>query len=160
MANLSKKKREEMISFLDSIRSQHSDDESMIAINQIQKELTSKKYGLVWEEHDEEVFTMMNHSIPVFSEEYDREIIMDESFPYNFILEGDNLHSLTLLEKTLRHQIDVIYIDPPYNTGAKDWKYNNDYVDKVDTYRHSKWLKRKKYRWNSSKFEVLHNRIC
>lgn len=140
MANLSKKKREEMISFLDSIRSQHSDDESMIAINQIQKELTSKKYGLVWEEHDEEVFTMMNHSIPVFSEEYDREIMMDESFPYNFILEGDNLHSLTLLEKTLRHQIDVIYIDPPYNTGAKDWKYNNDYVDKVDTYRHSKWL--------------------
>ena len=58
----------------------------------------------------------------------------------NFLLEGDNLHSLKLLEKTHKGKVDVIYIDPPYNTGAKDWKYNNDYVDKVDTFRHSKWL--------------------
>ena len=140
MANLSKEKRDIMISFLEKIKKQHSDDESLIAINQIEKELTSKKYGLVWEKHNETVYTMMQDLIPVFTEDKAREILIDESLPYNFILEGDNLHSLTLLAKTHRHKMDVIYIDPPYNTGAKDWKYNNDYIDKVDTYRHSKWL--------------------
>ena len=58
----------------------------------------------------------------------------------NFLIEGDNLAALQLLEKTHKGKIDVIYIDPPYNTGAKDWKYNNDYVDGNDTFRHSKWL--------------------
>ncbi len=140
MANLSQEKRDRMISFLEKIKEQHSDDDSLIAINQIEKELVSKKFGLVWEKHSESVFTMMQDLIPVFTEDKDREILTDESLPYNFLLEGDNLHSLTLLAKTHRHKIDVIYIDPPYNTGAKDWKYNNDYVDKVDTYRHSKWL--------------------
>ncbi len=140
MANLSQEKRDRMISFLEKIKEQHSDDDSLIAINQIEKELVSKKFGLVWEKHSETVFTMMQDSIPVFTEDEDREILTDDSLPYNFLLEGDNLHSLTLLAKTHRHKIDVIYIDPPYNTGAKDWKYNNDYVDKVDTYRHSKWL--------------------
>lgn len=140
MANLSQEKRDSMIKFLEKIKEQHSDDDSLIAINQIEKELVSKKFGLVWEKHSETVFTMMQDSIPVFTEDEDREILTDESLPYNFLLEGDNLHSLTLLAKTHRHKIDVIYIDPPYNTGAKDWKYNNDYVDKVDTYRHSKWL--------------------
>ncbi len=140
MANLSQEKRDRMITFLEKIKEQHSDDESLIAINQIEKELVSKKFGLVWERHSESVFTLMQDSIPVFTEDLDREIVSDESLPFNFLLEGDNLHSLTLLAKTHKHKIDVIYIDPPYNTGAKDWKYNNDYVDKVDTYRHSKWL--------------------
>ncbi|WP_062428664.1 site-specific DNA-methyltransferase [Treponema endosymbiont of Eucomonympha sp.] len=58
----------------------------------------------------------------------------------NFLIEGDNLAALQLLQKTHKGKIDVIYIDPPYNTGAKDWKYDNDYVDKNDTFRHSKWL--------------------
>lgn len=140
MANLSKEKRDRMISFLEKIKKQHSDDDSLMAINQIEKELVLKKFGLVWEKHSELVFTMMQDSIPVFTEDEDREILTDKSLPYNFLLEGDNLHSLTLLAKTHHHKIDVIYIDPPYNTGAKDWKYNNDYVDKMDTYRHSKWL--------------------
>lgn len=140
MANLSQMKREKMLSFLQRIKEQHSDDASLMAINQIEKEICSKKFGLVWEEHDENVFTMMEEAIPVFDEIDEREICVDETLPYNFLLEGDNLHSLTLLAKTHRHKVDVIYIDPPYNTGAKDWKYNNDYVDKVDTYRHSKWL--------------------
>ena len=123
MANLSQEKRDSMITFLEKIKEQHSDDDSLIAINQIEKELVSKKFGLVWEKHSETVFTMMQDSIPVFTEDEDREILTDESLPYNFLLEGDNLHSLTLLAKTHRHKIDVIYIDPPYNTGAKDWKY-------------------------------------
>lgn len=141
MANLSQIKREKMISFLETLKEQHSDDESLIAINQIEHELTAKKYGLVWEEHIEAVDEKMESCIPVFCEDEEREIIgASDNEVFNFLLEGDNLHSLKLLEKTHKGKIDVIYIDPPYNTGSKDWKYNNDYVDKLDGYRHSKWL--------------------
>ena len=63
-----------------------------------------------------------------------------DSQDYNFLLEGDNLHSLHLLEKTHSGKIDVIYIDPPYNTGNKDFIYNDKIVDKNDTFSHSKWL--------------------
>lgn len=56
------------------------------------------------------------------------------------MIEADNYHALQLLEYLYAGKVDCIYIDPPYNTGAKDWKYNNDYVDSVDSYRHSKWL--------------------
>lgn len=56
------------------------------------------------------------------------------------LIEADNYHALQLLEYTYAGKVDCIYIDPPYNTGAKDWKYNNDYVDSSDSYRHSKWL--------------------
>ena len=58
----------------------------------------------------------------------------------NILIEGDNYHALTVLNYTHKEKIDVIYIDPPYNTGAKDWKYNNNYVEKDDGFRHSKWL--------------------
>jgi adenine-specific DNA-methyltransferase len=60
--------------------------------------------------------------------------------PYHTVINGENYHVLKALTYTHRGKIDVIYIDPPYNTGAKDWKYNNDYVEKDDSYRHSKWL--------------------
>lgn len=60
--------------------------------------------------------------------------------PFHTVINGENLHALTALTCTHRGKIDVIYIDPPYNTGARDWKYNNDYVAKDDLYRHSKWL--------------------
>lgn len=140
MGNLSKLKRDRMLKFLEQIKTYHTDDESIIALAEIEKELVSKKYGLVWEQHEEAVELMMQESIPAFVEDKSREIISDENKKYNFLLEGDNLHSLILLGKTLRNSIDVIYIDPPYNTGAKDWKYNNDFVDKNDGYRHSKWL--------------------
>lgn len=141
MANLSQIKREKMISFLETLKEQHSDDASLIAINQIEKELTSKKYGLVWEEHEEEVDVKMQTHIPVFAEVEDKEIIGNpDSEQCNFLLEGDNLHSLKLLEKTHRGKIDVIYIDPPYNTGNKDFIYNDTQVAYEDTFRHSKWL--------------------
>lgn len=141
MANLSQIKRKKMLAFLEALKEQHDDDESLMAINQIEKELTAKKYGLVWEEHEEEVNVKMQTHIPVFTEVKEKEIVGDsDSDECNFLLEGDNLHSLKLLEKTHKGKIDVIYIDPPYNTGAKDWKYNNDYVDKLDGYRHSKWI--------------------
>ena len=141
MANLSQIKREKMLAFLEKLKEQHSDDESLIAINQIERELTSKKYGLVWEQHEEEVDVKMQTHIPVFTEDKEREIICNpDSEDFNFLLEGDNLHSLRLLEKTHKGKIDVIYIDPPYNRGKKDFKYDDDFVVDEDGYKHSKWL--------------------
>lgn len=140
MSNLSKIRRDKMIEFLETLKEQHSDDESLIAINQIEKELVSKRYGLVWEEHEEAVDVMMRDNIPVFTETKEREICMMPGEDYNFLLEGDNLHSLHLLEKTHRGKVDVIYIDPPYNTGGKDFVYNDTCIDRTDGYRHSKWL--------------------
>jgi adenine-specific DNA-methyltransferase len=60
--------------------------------------------------------------------------------PWHTLIEADNYHALQLLEYLYAGQVDCIYIDPPYNTGARDWKYNNDYVDANDRWRHSKWL--------------------
>jgi adenine-specific DNA-methyltransferase len=60
--------------------------------------------------------------------------------PFHTVINGENFHALEALTFTHRGKIDVIYIDPPYNSGAKDWKYNNDYVGEEDLYRHSKWL--------------------
>jgi len=60
--------------------------------------------------------------------------------PWHMLINADNFHALQLLLYAYEGKVDVIYIDPPYNTGARDWKYNNDYVDKTDSFRHSKWL--------------------
>ncbi|MBR6984816.1 MAG: site-specific DNA-methyltransferase [Ruminococcus sp.] len=141
MANLSQERREKMLAFLETLKEQHSDDESLIALGEIERELKAKKYGLVWEEHEEEVDVKMRTHIPVFTADDSKEINADTTTErYNFLLEGDNLHSLQLLEKTHRGQIDVIYIDPPYNTGANDFVYDDEYVDTIDGFRHSKWI--------------------
>lgn len=146
MANLSKIKRDEMIAFLDELKKTHSDDASIRAFNMIENHLREKKYGLVWEEHSEEVDELLKENIPVLTADPDRRLCKDENLPWNFIIQGDNLQALYLLEKTHRGKVDCIYIDPPYNSGAKDWKYNNDYVGKEDEYRHSKWLSMMKNR--------------
>lgn len=140
--NLSQQKRQRMLEFLAAIREEHKDDDAtLIAINEIENELNSKKYGLVWEEHEEAVDVRMRTHIPVFTEDKSREISAQPDGKYNFLLEGDNLHSLYLLEKTHKGRIDLIYIDPPYNTGKKnDFRYNDDFVVKEDTFRHSKWV--------------------
>lgn len=141
MANLSQIKRQRMLEFLNKMKEKHKEDDSaLIAINEIESELNDKKYGLVWEEHQEQVDVEMLTKVPVFSEIKEREIVSDESLPYNFLLEGDNLHSLKLLEKTHKGKIDVIYIDPPYNTGGTDFVYDDKYVGEDDAFRHSKWL--------------------
>ena len=141
MANLSKIKRKKMLKFLEALKEQHSDDESLKAINQIEYELTAKKYGLVWEELAENVDLKMKNQFPVFTEIKEKALIgkkNDEKC--NFLLEGDNLYSLKLLEKTHKGRIDVIYIDPPYNTGNKDFVYNDKYIGKDDIFKHSSWL--------------------
>ena len=70
----------------------------------------------------------------------------DKELPTHALIQADNYHALQLLEYLYAGKVDRIYIDPPYNTGARDWKYNNDYVDSSDTYRHSKWLSMMKKR--------------
>ena len=141
MPNLSQLKRERMLTFLQKIKDEHRDDDDMlIALGEIESELTSKKYGLVWEQHEEAVDVMMRDNIPVFTEVPEREITAAPDQGYNFILEGDNLHSLYLLSKTHRGQIDVIYIDPPYNTKNKDFIYDDKRIDATDGFQHSKWL--------------------
>lgn len=141
MANLSQERRERMLAFLQTLKTQHTDDDSLMALGEIEKELKAKKYGLVWEEHEEEVDVKMRTHIPVFTVDEGMEIDGDlGSERFNFLLEGDNLHSLRLLEKTHRGRIDVIYIDPPYNTKNKDFVYNDCKVGDDDGFRHSKWI--------------------
>ena len=141
MPNLSQIKRQRMMAFLSQMKEEHKDDDAMlIALGEIESELNAKKYGLVWEEHEEAVDVMMRTHIPVFSEVADKEITSVPGGAYNFLLEGDNLHSLKLLEKTHKGKIDVIYIDPPYNTKNKDFIYDDKKIDATDGYQHSKWL--------------------
>lgn len=99
-----------------------------------------KKYGLVWEDKPEQVAGDCKKKLPVVSEVANQAIDLAPGEPTHFIIEGDNYHALSVLNYTHAGKIDAIYIDPPYNTGARDWKYNNDYVDSNDVYRHSKWL--------------------
>ena len=138
MANIAKMKRDRMLAFLEQLKAEHSDDESIRAFNEIENHIREKKYGLIWEDHTEAVDEMLDENIPVFCEDPTRRLCKDPSLPFNFIIEGDNLQALYLLEKTHRGKIDCIYIDPPYNNRAKDWKYNNDYVELTDSFRHSK----------------------
>lgn len=108
----------------------------------IEKLESQKKYGLIWDEEKtkEQFEKESENALPVLKEIKSKEIKTDPSKPTNILIEGDNYHALSVLNYTHQGKIDVIYIDPPYNTGAKDWKYNNNYVDSNDTYRHSKWL--------------------
>ena len=101
-----------------------------------------KKYGLVWdEERTQEKFeTDAQNSLPVLEEIVGNAIETDTKQPTHILIEGDNFHALSVLNYTHERNVDVIYIDPPYNTGARDWKYNNNFVDINDAYRHSKWI--------------------
>lgn len=103
-----------------------------------------KKYGLVWEEKSEDIEERLREDLPILIERNDEKvhpIISDIPDASNhLIIEGDNLAALTELSFTHSGKIDVIYIDPPYNTGNKDFIYNDLYVDKEDSFRHSKWL--------------------
>jgi adenine-specific DNA-methyltransferase len=110
-------------------------------VERLKKELKKKKkYGLVWEDKPEDVVEICKDKLPVLKEVKNKEIITDKNKPVNLLIEGDNYHSLSVLNYTHAKKVDVIYIDPPFNTGARDWKYNNNYVDINDAYRHSKWL--------------------
>lgn len=107
-----------------------------------------KKYGLVWEDKPEAVEERLRNELPVLIEDESKRICPPRlstdnqvvNNPNHIIIEGDNLEALTALSYTHAGKIDVIYIDPPYNTGNKDFVYNDSYVNAEDSYRHSKWL--------------------
>lgn len=102
---------------------------------------SQKKYGLVWEDKPENAEQRMVNEQPVLVEVSERAIISDDAeAPNHILIEGDNLEALTTLSYTHLGKIDVIYIDPPYNTGNKDFVYNDSFVDKENRYRHSLWL--------------------
>lgn len=152
MGNLSKIKREKMLDFLSKLREKYKDDSEMLIINDIELELTKTKYGLVWEEHEERVDIEIKTQVPVFTEIMEREITTNANLPYNFLLEGDNLHSLYLLEKTHKQKIDMALLDPPYNTGNKDFKYDDCYLSLDDDFKHSKWLS-----FMEKRLKIVHN---
>ncbi|EIZ2538863.1 site-specific DNA-methyltransferase [Listeria monocytogenes] len=139
-----KNEKDDSIAYLKTLIDKARDEareDDIPKLEKLIKMLNTKKYGLVWEEHAEKVEEEMKTKIPVFIEDESKKINDNtDSEDYSFLLEGDNLHSLHLLKKTHLGKIDVIYIDPPYNTGAKDWKYNNSFVDDTDSFRHSKWI--------------------
>ena len=101
----------------------------------------NKTYGLVWEDKPEDVEERLRDELPILTEVPERAILSeDKDAPNHIMIEGDNLEALATLAYTHEGKIDIIYIDPPYNTGNKDFRYNDIYVDKEDSYRHSKWL--------------------
>ena len=108
----------------------------------IEKLESRKKYGLIWDEEKtkEQFEKESENALPVLKEVKGKEIKTDSAKPTNILIEGDNYHALSVLNYTHQGKIDVIYIDPPYNTGNNDFKYNDRYVDREDSYRHSKWL--------------------
>ena len=137
--NLSMIRRNKMLETINQIKMNITDEETLNNLSMIENELTKKKYGLIWEEHEERVDKELETKIPTFEEVKVKEIKSNGN-RFNFLLEGDNLHSLYLLEKTHKEKIDVIYIDPPYNTGNQDFTYGDKILDSVDEFKHSKWL--------------------
>ena len=109
--NLSKIKRDKMLETINDLKKNVTDEKTLTNLSLIENELTKKKYGLIWEEHQERVDKELETQIPTFEEIKDKEIVSDKNDKFNFLLEGDNLHSLYLLEKTHKGKIDVIYID-------------------------------------------------
>ena len=168
--NLSKARREELIAKIGEIKSfleQSSDTNAVRLLRfaaEVEREVRDKKFGLVFEEHRERVDVELAENLPVLTEDKKRYLPKGkvkgvEDAPLNFLVEGDNLAALKLLEKTHRGKVDVIYIDPPYNTGSKDFIYNDSYVDKTDTFRHSKWLSFMKKRLEIAKRLLCRNGI-
>ena len=143
--NLSKQKRDDLLSKISAIRAfiaaapQNENTGSLLTyLSDLEKDVDGKKYGLVFEEHQEAIDMVLAEHTPVLTEE--PALLINNGGEMNFLLEGDNLAALRLLEKTHRGRIDLIYIDPPYNTGNKDFVYDDTFVDKTDTFIHSKWL--------------------
>lgn len=129
-----------------------SKEELMALVEKQEGELAAKKYGLVWdsEREPEQVVLDCENNLPVLKRVKNKEIRTNDKED-NILIEGDNYHALTVLNYTHQEKIDVIYIDPPYNTGNQDFKYNDKFVDREDGFRHSKWLNFMEKRLNLAK---------
>lgn len=160
--NISKKKRDDLLDKIKEIRkyiaSAPQDENTgnlLLYLNQIEKDINGKKYGLVFEEHREKINDILDTHTPVLEE--DKELFIDKgNGKMNFLIEGDNLSALKLLEKTHKGKIDLIYIDPPYNRGVDDFKYDDNYITKSDGYIHSKWISFMEVRLKIA-HKLLHN---
>lgn len=165
--NVSKEKREQLVAKIKEIKSyiasapQDENTARLLAyIADIEKDIKGKKYGLVFEEHREAIDEILERNTPVLTEEKD--LFIDNGGQMNFLIEGDNLAALQLLEKTHKGKIDLIYIDPPYNTlknEKDDFTYDDIRVDKTDMYAHSKWISFMKERLVIA-YKLLSSRGC
>lgn len=145
MSNISKLHREDLLNKIRQIRNyiasapqDKNTGHFLQYLDELTKDVKGKKYGLVFEQHREQIDEILSTHTPVLIEQKD--LFIDNGGQMNFLIEGDNIATLQLLMKTHKNKIDVIYIDPPYNTGNKDFTYDDDFVDVNDTFRHSKWL--------------------
>lgn len=145
--NISKLHREELLDKIRQIRTyiatapQDANTGNLLQyLDELTKDVKGKKYGLVFEQHHEKIDEKLETHVPVLTE--DKNLFVDNGGEINFLIEGDNLAALKLLEKTHKGQIDVIYIDPPYNTGKDerhDFFYDDKFVGENETFRHSMW---------------------
>lgn len=145
VGNISKKKREDLLQKIQEIRSyisaapQDENTGNLLAyLSDLEKDVNGKKYGLVFEEHREEIDEVLDTHTPVLTE--DKDLFIDNGGQMNFLIEGDNLAALKLLEKTHKGKIDLIYIDPPYNTGKNDFVYDDKFIVSEDQFKHSKYI--------------------
>lgn len=160
--NISKEKRDKLVQKISAIKTYIAtapQDENtaqlLTYIAEIEKDVKGKKYGLIFEEHRESIDEILDTHLPILSEE--ESLFIDNGGQMNFLIEGDNLASLKLLEKTHKGKIDLIYIDPPYNTGNKDFVYDDRLVDDNDLFQHSKWLSFMKQRLTMAKNLLCEN---
>lgn len=133
------------MSAINDLIAQIKDDDLRSRIDaELKRLLKQKKFGLVFEDHMPEG---LNEG-PIYPtlRIMDQVLHASDKDLWHALIEADNYYALQLLAYLYPGMVDCIYIDPPYNTGAKDWKYNNDYVDSSDQYRHSKWLSMMKRR--------------
>src|SRR4030042_2496424 len=119
-------------------------------IERLKKSVKKKKYGLVWMDVPEAFEDDLENKLPILTEVKDRAIINDDGKPKHILIEGDNYHALTCLNYTHKEKIDLIYIDPPYNTGSDGFRYKDkrlldrfpdgQEVPKDHPFRHTYWL--------------------
>ncbi len=154
--NISKQKRDDLIAKIKELRTfissapQDENTSNLLSyLSDLEKDVNGKKYGLVFEEHREDIDEVLDTHTPVLTENTD--FFIDNGGQTNFLIEGDNLASLKLLEKTHKGKIDLVYIDPPYNTRKKDFIYDDVFVDKNDLFAHSKWISFMQKRLNIAK---------
>lgn len=157
--NISKERREQLLSKIGELstflKQSNASSEMTAYLAELENELKRQKFGLVFEEHKEEIDEVLETNTPILAE--DKSLFINNGGQMNFLIEGDNLAALMLLEKTHKGKIDIIYIDPPYNRGKRDFMYDDNYIDSVDTFRHSKWLSFMKKRLEIAKRLLKNN---
>ena len=122
----------------------YSKEELIVHIHELEKQLKKNKYGLYWDKsiESENMISTCKTNIPILVKEDNLCITSDAEADTHILIEGDNFHALSALNMISGNEgfVDVIYIDPPYNRGKDDFRYNDKYVNEDDGYRHSKWI--------------------